>query len=70
MKKPKSDQLITLAQAEEIYGLGANYLQKMAKRGRLKATKMGMQWFTTPEDVEIYIKSRMVVGVYRKDIKI
>ena len=70
MKKPKSDQLITLAQAEEIYGLGANYLQKMAKRGRLKANKMGMQWFTTPEDVEVYIKSRLVRGVYRKDIKI
>jgi hypothetical protein len=31
---------------------------------------MGMQWFTTPEDVEVYIKSRLVRGVYKKDIKI
>jgi excisionase family DNA binding protein len=70
LKKPKSDQLITLAQAAEIYGLGANYLQRLAKRGRLKATKLGAQWVTTPEDVEVYIKSRLVRGVYRKDIKI
>ncbi|HLQ27298.1 MAG TPA: helix-turn-helix domain-containing protein [Acidiferrobacterales bacterium] len=69
MKKPKSDELITLAQAEELYGLSADYLQKLAKRGRLKAKKLGLQWLTTPEGVEEYIKSRLVRGVYRKDLK-
>jgi len=69
LKKPKSDELITLAQAEELYGFSAGYLQKLAKRGRLKAKKLGLQWLTTPESVEEYIKSRLVRGVYRKDLK-
>ena len=30
---------------------------------------MGVQWFTTPADVEEFIESREPVGVYRKDIK-
>jgi len=68
-KKLRKDELITLSQAQELYGLSSNYLQKLLKRGRMKGRKMGMQWFTTPQDVETYIKSRVVRGVYRDDIK-
>ena len=68
-KKPKKDELITLTQAAEIYGFTVNYFQKTAKGGRLKARKIGVQWFTTPGDVEAFIKSRVVRGVYRDDIK-
>jgi len=68
-KKPKKDELITLSQASELYGFSSHYLQKLLKRGRLKGKKMGMQWFTTPQDMETYIKSRVVRGVYRDDIK-
>ena len=68
-KRPKKNELITLSQAAEIYGFSAHYLQKLLKRDRLKGKKLGMQWFTTPANVEAYIKSRNVRGVYRKDIK-
>jgi len=68
-KKPKKDELITFKQAAEIYGFTADYFHKLHKRGRLKAKRLGMQWFTTPADVEAFIKSRVVRGVYRKDIK-
>ena len=68
-KKPKRDELITLSQAAELYGFTTNYLQKLLKRERLKGKKLGMQWFTTPANVEAFIKSREVRGVYREDIK-
>ena len=68
-KKPKKDELITLSQAAELYGFAANYLRKLAERGRLEAQKLGAQWVTTPGAVETFIKSRVVRGVYREDIK-
>ena len=68
-KKPKKDDLITISQAAELYGFTISYLQKLLQRQRLKGRKMGLQWFTTPADVETFIKSRTVRGVYRKDIK-
>ncbi len=67
-KKPKKDELISLSEAAEIYGFTADYFQKLAKRERLKARKIGKQWVTTPADVEAFIKSRVVRGVYRDDI--
>ena len=68
-KKPKKDEMITFVQAVEMYGFTVDYFQKLARRGRLKARKIGVQWFTTPGDVEEFIKSRVKVGVYREDIK-
>ncbi len=68
-QKPKKDELITFSQASEIYGFTADYFHKLVKRDRLKAKKIGVQWFTTPRDVEEFIKSRVVRGVYREDIK-
>ena len=67
-KKPKKDELITLLQAAEIYGLSVSYLRELAQRGRMQAKKIGNLWLTTPKDVESYIKSREVRGVYRKDM--
>ena len=68
-QKPKKDELITFSQAAEIYGFTADYFQKLAKRGRMKARKLGKLWVTTPADVEEFIKSRKVTGVFREDIK-
>lgn len=68
-KKPKKDELITFSQAGEIYDFSTNYLRELASRGRLQAKKIGHQWLTTPGDVESYIKSRKVRGVYKKNIK-
>ncbi len=68
-KKPKKDELITFPQAAALYGFTADYFRKLAKSGRLKAKKFGVQWVTTPTDVETFIKSRQVTGVYKKNIK-
>jgi hypothetical protein len=69
VKKPKKDELITFQRASVLYGFTADYFQKLARRRRLKAKKIGVQWFTTPADVEEFIGSREPIGVYRKDIK-
>lgn len=68
-KKPKPYDLITFTQASELYGFTADYFYKLAKRGRIKAKRLGHFWVTTPADVEEFIKSRKPTGVYRADIK-
>ena len=64
-----SDELITLIDAAELFGLSVQYLRDIARSGRLKAKKMGRDWVTTPADVEAYLKSREKKGAYRGDIK-
>ena len=62
-------RLISLPDAAEIYGFNARYLSELAKKGRLKAQKIGHSYVTTPADVEEYIQSRKKRGVYRDDIQ-
>ncbi|HLQ27295.1 MAG TPA: helix-turn-helix domain-containing protein [Acidiferrobacterales bacterium] len=69
MRKPKPDEMITLTQAADLYGFKAGYLRQLCYRGRLKCKMFGTQWTTTPEEMEKFIKSRLVRGIYRKDIK-
>ncbi len=64
-----SDELITLIEAAELFGLSVQYLRDIARSERLKAKKMGRDWVTTPADVESYLKSREKKGAYRGDIK-
>jgi|GEM_PF-2097161 len=64
-----SDELITLIEAAELFGLSVQYLRDVARSERLKAKKMGRDWVTTPADVEAYLKSRAKKGAYRSDIK-
>ena len=61
-------RLISLAEAAEMYGFNQKYLSELARRGRLKAQKIGNSWVTTPADVEAYIASRQRRGAYRNDI--
>jgi hypothetical protein len=61
-------RLISLAEAAELYGFSHVYLSELAKRGRLKAQKIGNSWVTTPNDVEEFIGSRQKRGVFRDDI--
>lgn len=68
MSKADKQQLITLAEGEQRYGFSRGYLRNLASKGRLKARKMGRDWFTTPADVEAYIAGRKRRGVYREDI--
>jgi len=64
------NRLISLPEAAELYGFNAAYLSQLAKKGRLKAQKVGNSWVTTPQDVENYIASRQKRGAYRSDIQI
>jgi hypothetical protein len=62
-------RLISLPEAAELYGFEANYLGTLARKGRLKAQKIGKMWVTTALDVEEYIASRQKRGVFRDDIR-
>ncbi len=62
-------RLISLPKAAELYGFNSRYLGNLARKGRLKAQKVGDLWITTPQDVEDYIASRQKRGVYRDDIQ-
>jgi hypothetical protein len=62
-------RLISLAEAAELYGFDHKYLAELAKKGRLKAQKVGYFWTTTPANVEEYIESRQKRGAYRDDIQ-
>ena len=63
-------RLISLPEAAELYGFTPEYLNQLARKGRLQAQKVGDRWITTPQNVEDYIASRQKRGVYREDIKI
>jgi excisionase family DNA binding protein len=63
-------RLISLAEAADLYGFNRNYLGILAKKGRLKAHKIGNMWLTTPADLEKYIQSREQKGAFRTDIVI
>jgi len=52
-----------------LYDFDQRYLGKLARKGRLKAQKLGKMWVTTPLDVEKYIISRQKRGAYRIDIQ-
>jgi len=72
--KPVTDhkdktRLISLPEAAEIYGFHPEYLNQLARKGRLKAQKIGKMWVTTPDDIEEYISSRQKRGAYRDDIQ-
>ena len=64
------DRLLSLPEAAEIYGFHPEYLGNLARRGRLKAQKVGGRWITTPRNMANFIRSRAKMGVYRKDIKL
>ena len=49
------ERLISLSEAAEIYDFNADYLGQLARRGRLKAQKVGWMWVTTPTDVALYL---------------
>ena len=63
-------RLISLPEAAELYGFSSDYLRNLAQKGRLKAQKVADRWITTPQNVEDYITSRKLRGVYRDDIKV
>lgn len=63
-------RLISLPEAAELYGFNPQYLSRLAKKGRLKARKIGNSWITTPKHMEEYIRSRQKRGAFRDDIEL
>jgi hypothetical protein len=62
-------RLISLAEATELYGFNSDYLGQLARRGRLRAQKVGNSWVTTPQALEDFIASRKKRGSFRDDIQ-
>jgi excisionase family DNA binding protein len=62
-------ELISLQQAAEYAGLTKDTLHNYAKRGRLKAKRLGPIWVTTRAAVDEYLQSRDAKSIpnkYRK----
>lgn len=49
-----AERLISLKEAAALSGLSHTHLQWLARKGRLKARRLGRDWFTTAEDVAEY----------------
>jgi excisionase family DNA binding protein len=50
-----SEELISLAEAAAISGLSPTHLNHLARRGFLRAWKIGRNWVTTREAVAEYL---------------
>ncbi|MBK8989758.1 MAG: helix-turn-helix domain-containing protein [Chloroflexi bacterium] len=59
---------ISMTEAADLYGFSRRYFSALAKKGRLRAIRIGRSWVTTPADVEEYIRTREQKGAYRADI--
>jgi excisionase family DNA binding protein len=51
----EAEQLISVKEAAARFNISDAHLRLLARRGRLKATKLGRDWFTTPEAVAAYL---------------
>lgn len=47
--------LITLKEAAARAGLSYSHIRLLARSGRLRAQKLGRDWFTTPKAVAAYL---------------
>ena len=56
-KKTLEDKYISLLEAAKYYNCTQQYLNLMARQGRLKAIKMGRNWVTTKEWLEEYAQA-------------
>ncbi|MBA3331133.1 MAG: helix-turn-helix domain-containing protein [Actinobacteria bacterium] len=49
------ERLISLKEAAALSGLSHSHLQLLARTGRLRARRLGRDWFTTEEAVAAYL---------------
>jgi len=59
-------ELISLQEAAEYAGLEKSTLHNYAKRGRLKAKRLGPIWVTTRAAVDEYLASRQIKHAPKK----
>jgi excisionase family DNA binding protein len=52
----EDERLISLKEAAALSGLSQSHLQLLARTGKLRAKRMGRDWFTTLEAVAAYVK--------------
>ena len=50
------EELITLSEAAAISGLSQVHLSLLARKGKLRARKIGRDWVTTREAVDEYLR--------------
>lgn len=50
-------RVLSLAEAEKKYGMDANYLGLLARRGILPAFKRGGRWFASEDDLRFYLEN-------------
>jgi excisionase family DNA binding protein len=53
----EDERLISLKEAAALCGLSNSHLQLLARKGRLRAKRMGRDWFTTAEAVSEYLRN-------------
>jgi excisionase family DNA binding protein len=51
----EAEQLISIKEAAARFNISETQLRLLARRGRLQATKLGRDWFTTAEAVTAYL---------------
>jgi excisionase family DNA binding protein len=49
--------LLSMPEAAKFSGLSASHLRLLARTGRLEATKLGRDWFTTETAVRAYLSN-------------
>ena len=59
-------ELISLQEAADYAGLSAETLVNYARRGRLKAKKIGWMWVTTHTAIDEYLTSRSLDNIPKK----
>ncbi len=52
---PDLRDLITLKQAAEISGLSYSHLRLLARKEKIRAIRLGHEWFTTVKDIDEYL---------------
>lgn len=51
----ENERLISLTEAAALCGLSSAQLRLLARRGRLRAVRVGKSWVTTPQAVADYM---------------
>ena len=54
------ERLISLREAAALSGLSHAHLRWLARKGKLEATRMGRDWFTTEKAVSLYLNNEEV----------
>lgn len=63
---PNLSDLITLKQAAELSGLSYSHLRLLARKEKIRAIRLGHEWFTTAKDIDEYLAQEPRPGPKRR----